>query len=131
MKNIVGSSIQLSTRSERYSPIGKYLFSCLPDFFALTYIHTGFYTLTQFVLPEHKSGQLMTAFTTLKSTMELATVAAVSGLGNFGNIRLVLIETELVMVGIFIIIFRYSDIIKLNRLKNPEKTKKDGLDRLS
>ncbi|WP_156849199.1 hypothetical protein [Marinilactibacillus sp. 15R] len=64
-------------------------------------------------MPEHKIGQLMTAFTTLKSTMELATVAAVSGLGNFCDIRLVLIETELVVVGIVIIIF--LSLIKIRK----------------
>lgn len=118
---VLGYLIFSTSFSFEVASIGVFLIS-----FALAYINTGFHTFIQLVFPEHKIGQLTTAFNTLNSIMEMAIVAAVSGLGSLFDIRLVLIGTELVMVVIVFMIFRYTAILKLNHLENPEIMIKKG-----
>lgn len=90
--------------------------------FALAYINTGFISFIQLVFPENKIGQLTTAFNTLNSIMEMAIVAAVSGLGSVMNIRFVLIGTELVMVLIVLVIFQNSSVLELDNLETKDIT---------
>ncbi|MEC6748138.1 MFS transporter [Marinilactibacillus sp. XAAS-LB27] len=89
--------------------IGFFLLS-----FALAFINTGFLTFIQIVFPENRIGQLTTAFNTINSVLQMIVVAAVSGLGSFISIRLVLIATELFMVGIVFLIIRHSNIMEVD-----------------
>lgn len=91
--------------------IGFFLLS-----FALAFINTGFLTFIQIVFPENRIGQLTTAFNTINSVLQMIVVAAVSGLGSFISIRLVLIATELLMVGIVFLIIRHSNIMEVDHL---------------
>lgn len=114
---VAGYLLFSTSFSFKMASVGFFLIS-----FALAYINTGFITFIQFVFPENKIGQLTTAFNTLNSIMEMAIVAAVSGLGSILNIRFVLIMTELVMVLIVLVIFRNSTVLELDSLESKDTT---------